>query len=144
MFGWEMAMLQTLFVSENRKLKGDADRAIRQAIADGPASATALVKPPEPGKPGNDPKRVQSELIAIVDDDECARSGLRALIESFGYRVAAFASAEEYLASDMRESTALILDVYMPGMSGPDLQAHLIAGGRCPPTIFATGRFEEH
>lgn len=93
----------------------------------------------------NDPKDLQNELVAIVDDDEYARAGLRALIESLGYRAATFAAAEEYLASHMRESAAcLILDVHLPGMSGPDLQAHLITEGRCPPTIFVTGRFEEH
>jgi CheY-like chemotaxis protein len=134
---YELEQRLTSFVHENRKRKRDADRAIRRATVKGPASATVL--------PGNDPKRIQSALIAVVDDDEYARSGLRDLIESFGYKVAAFASAEEYLASDMSDSTAcLILDVYMSGMSGPNLQAHLIASGRCPPTIFATGRFEEH
>ena len=97
------------------------------------------------GKTGDSPRRLQSALIAVVDDDECARSGLGILIETLGHRVAAFASAEEYLASNMSETPAcLILDVYMPGMSGPDLQNHLIADGCCPPTIFATGRFEAH
>ena len=84
------------------------------------------------------------ELITIVDDDEYARAGLRSLAESLGHRTAAFASAEEYLASDIRESTScLILDVHLPGMSGPELQAHLITEGHCPRTIFVTGRFEE-
>lgn len=84
------------------KRKRDADRAVRRAIANRSASATALLKPPEPGKPSGDPKRLQRELIAVVDDDEFARSGLRDLIESFGYKVATFASAKEYLASDTR------------------------------------------
>lgn len=88
---------------------------------------------------------LQNELIAIVDDDEYARAGLRVLIESLGHRAASFASAEEYLASDISKSTScLILDVHLQGISGPDLQAHLITEGRCPPTIFVTGRFEEH
>lgn len=83
-------------------------------------------------------------LIAIVDDDQYARSGLGFLIESLGCREITFVSAEDYLASDMRENNAcLILDVHLPGMSGPDLQAYLIAEGRCPPLIFVTGRFEE-
>lgn len=88
---------------------------------------------------------LQNELIAIVDDDEYARRGLETLIESLGHRAATFASAEEYLASDIKKSTScLILDVHLPGMSGPDLQAHLITEGRCPPAIFVTGRSEEH
>lgn len=140
---YELEQRLASFVHENRKRKRDADRAVRRATGKGPASATALSKPPEPSRPDNDQK--QSELVVVVDDDEYARSGLRDLIESFGYKVAAFASAEEYLASDIGENAAcLILDVYMPGMSGPDLHAHLIAGGRGPQTIFATGRFEEH
>jgi FixJ family two-component response regulator len=66
------------------------------------------------------------------------------LIESLGYRAVTFASAEEYLASDVRESTALlILDVHLLGMSGPDLQTNLIADRCCPPAVFVTGRFEE-
>jgi FixJ family two-component response regulator len=97
------------------------------------------------GQTNSDPRRLQNELVAIVDDDEYARAGLRALIESLGYRAATFATAEEYLTSHMTESTAcLILDVHLPGMSGPDLQAHLITEGRSPPTIFVTGRFEEN
>lgn len=96
------------------------------------------------GKTGNDPKRFQHKQIVVVDDDECARSALSMLIESRGYRAATFASAEQYLASNMRDSTAyLILDVHLLGMSGPDLHAHLIAAGCCPPTIFVTGRCEE-
>lgn len=142
---YELGQRLTLFVSESQKPESNGNRGGGQAIAACPAAVTARIKPPDGGKTGNDPKCRTNELIAVVDDDEWARSGLRTLIESLGYRVAAFASAEEYLASDMRECTAcLILDVYMPGMSGPDLQAHLVAGGRCPPTIFATGRFEEH
>jgi FixJ family two-component response regulator len=59
--------------------------------------------------------------------------------------VEAFASAEDYLASNTTESTAcLILDVHLPGMNGPELQARLLAGAHCPPTVFVTGRFEEH
>lgn len=95
--------------------------------------------------PPADPKPLYHDLITIVDDDDCVREGLSALIGSLGRRTATFASAEDYLASDSRVKTAcLILDVHLPGMSGPDLQAHLIADGCCPPTIFVTGRFEEH
>jgi FixJ family two-component response regulator len=116
---------------------------MRHVNADGIAAETAWVALPEL-QTDNAPERLQNELIAIVDDDEYARAGLRTLLESRGHRAAAFASAEEYLASDVRASTScLILDVHLSGMSGPDLQAHLIAEGRCPRTIFVTGRFEE-
>lgn len=133
------------FVNENQKRKSDLDRSIQRTIADGAVAEMARVEPPEAVKSGSNPRYLPNDLITIVDDDECARSGLMTLVESLGYRVAAFASAEDYLASDMRERTAcLISDVYMPGMNGPDLQAHLVAEGRCPPIVFVTGRFEEH
>ena len=107
-------------------------------------SEAAWVNSPR-AQTNNDLTRLQNELVAIVDDSEFARAGLRALIESLGHRAATFAAAEEYLASHTRENVAcLILDVHLPGMSGPDLQARLIAERRCPPTIFVTGRFEEH
>jgi len=91
------------------------------------------------------PEHLQHGLIAIVDDDEYARAGLEALFASLGQNTAVFASAEEYLASDERHGTScLILDVHLPGMSGPDLLAHLIAAARCPPIVFVTALFEEH
>jgi CheY-like chemotaxis protein len=141
---YELQQRLTLFINENRrKRRGNGEQVVDHVDADGLATPTvAWVKPPpEPAKA----ERLENKLIAIVDDDECARSGLSVLIESLGYRPAAFASAGEYLASDMRENTAcLIVDVHMPGMSGPDLQAHLIAEGCCPPTVFITGQFDEH
>jgi FixJ family two-component response regulator len=111
--------------------------------ADGLAAGIAWVK-----SRGHDTDNastcLQIELIVIIDDDEYARTGLRTLIESWGHKAAAFASAEEYLASNIREITScLILDVHLLGMSGPDLQARLIANGYCPPTVFVTGRFDE-
>ena len=133
----------TLFVNEHRgERKDHGEQVVDHVDTDGLATPTACVKPPlEPSKA----ERLENKLIAIVDDDEYARSGLSVLIESLGYRAATFASAEEFLASSMREDTAcLILDVHMPGMNGPDLQAHLIAEGRCPPTVFITGQFDEH
>lgn len=133
----------TLAVNEKKMLKGDG-RSIGQVTDDGPGGGAAWVKRPERSCPGNDTKRLENNLVAIVDDDECTRSGLSALLESLGYRTATFASAEKYLASDMSEDTVgLILDVHLPGLSGPDLQAALIAETRCPPIVFVTGRFEE-
>ena len=107
-------------------------------------AGTPRIAPAEPGNTGRDARHRKNELIAIVDDDEYALSGLEDLIESAGYKAATFVSAEDYVAADLIERTVcLILDVHLPGMSGPDLQAHLIAEGRCPPIIFLTGRFEE-
>jgi CheY-like chemotaxis protein len=85
-----------------------------------------------------------NQLIAIVDDDLAAREGLNDFVQSLGHTGAAFESAEDYLKSNRNGDTAcLILDVNLPGMSGPDLQARLIDDGYCIPTVFLTGRFNE-
>ena len=81
----------------------------------------------------------QKLLICIVDDNQCFRDALEALIISMGYDVAAFASAEDYLSSDLvMQTSCLISDWQMPGMNGADLQDRLIAGGHRVPTIFVT------
>lgn len=139
---YELQQRLTFFINENRKRRAMAG--VGHVSAFDLAAGTARVMPGA-SQIGNDPQRLQNRLVAIVDDDEYARAGLRALMESVGHIVATFASAEEYLASHISEPAAcLILDVHLPGMSGPDLQAHLIAAGRCLPIVFATGRFEEH
>jgi FixJ family two-component response regulator len=64
--------------------------------------------------------------ISIVDDDASIRDALKSLMRSAGYNAEAFASAEEFLASEHLNDTAcLILDVHLPGMSGFELQNHL-------------------
>lgn len=137
---YELQQRLALMIDENSKCKAARDPGIGQVNFDGPAP-----KMPGAGRWGNEPEHLQTELIAVVDDDGYARAGLCALIESLGHSAAMFASAEDYLASGTNESTAcLFLDVHLPGMSGPDLQAYLIAAERCPPIIFATGRFEQH
>jgi FixJ family two-component response regulator len=78
-----------------------------------------------------------------VDDDDSARSGLRRLLRSAGFRVTAFASAQDYLGYVSVEKPAvLILDVRMPGMSGLDLQKWLRKNGVALPIIFLTA-FED-
>lgn len=78
-------------------------------------------------------------LVSIVDDDTSVRESLPDLLESFGLKARPFASAEEFLASDSIESTdCLILDVAMPGMSGPQLQARLASLGHEVPVVFIT------
>src|ERR1700748_1019084 len=69
---------------------------------------------------------VERLLVSIVDDDESVRESLPDLVREFGFAAHAFSSAEEFLASDFIEQTkCLLLDITMPGMSGPDLQQEL-------------------
>jgi FixJ family two-component response regulator len=78
-------------------------------------------------------------LVCVVDDDESVRESLPDLLREFGYQVQAFSSAEEFLASDYVGRTAcLILDVAMPGMSGPDLLRELTRRGQSIPIVFIT------
>jgi FixJ family two-component response regulator len=78
-------------------------------------------------------------LVAIVDDDESVRESLPDLLREFGFATRAFASAEEFLESDgVGETKCLILDVTMPGMSGPELQQELKRRGAEIPTVFIT------
>jgi FixJ family two-component response regulator len=83
-------------------------------------------------------------LAAIIDDDISMRESLPDLIKEFGYRTCAFASAAEFLVSDsLEEADCLILDVVMPGMSGPALQEELIARAVHTPIIFITANSNE-
>jgi FixJ family two-component response regulator len=83
-------------------------------------------------------------LISVVDDDESVRESLPDLIREFGFAVEAFSSAEEFLASARLDQTnCLILDVTMPGMSGPDLQQELARRQKEIPIVFITAHGEE-
>ena len=78
-------------------------------------------------------------VISIVDDDASVREATKALVRSLGYAAATFASGEEFLESDrIDETSCLITDLQMPGMSGIELQRRLIADGRSLPIIFVT------
>jgi FixJ family two-component response regulator len=78
-------------------------------------------------------------MISIVDDDEAVREATKSLIKSLGYAAATFASAEEFLKSNLVDGcSCLITDVQMPGMSGIELQRRLITEGNCLPIIFIT------
>lgn len=82
----------------------------------------------------------ESRLIYVVDDDDAFRDSLRWLLESAGYRVAVFPSAEHFLASYRAgEGTCLLLDVRMPGLSGIEVQEELNRRRDGIPVIFLTG-----
>jgi len=83
-------------------------------------------------------------LISVVDDDESVRESLPFLLEELGYAPRAFSSAEEFLASDVVSQTAcLILDVMMPGMTGPELQTELKRRGHDIPIVFITANRDD-
>jgi len=74
-------------------------------------------------------------LVSVVDDDQSVRESLPDLLREFGFAVQAFSSAEEFLASDCIDQTScLILDITMPGMSGPDL-ARALQASLLPPNL---------
>ncbi len=78
-------------------------------------------------------------LISVVDDDESVRESLPDLLREFGFAVQAFSSAEEFLSSDyLGQTSCLVLDVAMPGMSGPDLQQELARRRQEIPIVFIT------
>lgn len=80
-------------------------------------------------------------LVSIVDDDESVRESLPDLLREFGFVAQAFSSAEEFLASDdLGQTECLILDVAMPGMSGPDLQRELVRRRHAIPIVYITAQ----
>jgi FixJ family two-component response regulator len=84
----------------------------------------------------------KAPLIAIVDDDEFFRGSMRRLMRSLGYTVEAFPSAAVFLASRrLDDTTCLIADIQMPGMTGVELNARLIEAGRKIPTILVTAGY---
>jgi FixJ family two-component response regulator len=83
-------------------------------------------------------------LISVVDDDESVRESLPDLIRELGFEAEAFSSAENFLTSDYAARTkCLILDITMPGMTGPELQAELHRRGNGIPIIFITADRDE-
>ena len=80
----------------------------------------------------------------MVDDDLSIRRALGIQLEILGFDVLIFQSAEELLVSELpTENACLLVDVYMPGMSGIELFQSLVASGRHLPTILMSGRDDE-
>ena len=87
----------------------------------------------------DDEPRAARNLISVIDDDESVRRTTTRLIETFGFRAAAFESAESFLRSGQLDcSLCLIVDVRMPGMNGVELQSQLATTGYRIPIIFVT------
>ena len=88
--------------------------------------------------------RSERPFLSVVDDDESVRESLPDLLREFGFAARAFSSANEFLSSGcVDETSCLILDIAMPGMSGPELQQELMRRGHEIPTIFITGQRDE-
>ena len=87
---------------------------------------------------------VLGSLVSVVDDDESVRESVPDLLRSFGFKSQGFSSAEEFLESDfVGQTKCLVLDIAMPGMSGPALQKELERRGKNIPIVFITARSEE-
>jgi FixJ family two-component response regulator len=87
---------------------------------------------------------VMRSLVSVVDDDESVRESLPDLLRELGFAVRAFSSAEEFLASDcVGQTECLILDIAMPGMTGPDLQRELALRRQSIPIVFITAHRDE-
>ena len=84
---------------------------------------------------------VKRPLISVVDDDESIRESLPDLLKEFGFAARTFSSAEEFLISEsLNETKCLILDVAMPGLSGPELQRELTRRRQEIPIVFITAQ----
>lgn len=80
-----------------------------------------------------------SKLVAVIDDDESVRESLPDLLREFGFTATTFDAAEAFLSSDLIDQIrCLILDIAMPGMTGPELQRELLNRGLRIPVIFIT------
>ena len=82
-------------------------------------------------------------LVAVVDDDESVRESLPGLLNELGFATKTFSTAEEFLQSGVADNAkCLILDIAMPGMSGPELHRELLKRGYSIPTIFMSAHPE--
>ncbi|WP_434729589.1 response regulator [Rhizobium binae] len=89
--------------------------------------------------------KTRDTLVSVVDDDESVREALPDLIRIFGFDVRAFSSAAEFLDSEwLKKTDCLVLDVAMPGMSGPELQEELVRRGEKIPIVFITAHKDEN
>lgn len=83
-------------------------------------------------------------LVSVIDDDESVRESLPDLLNEMGFAVQTFSSAEEFLASGVvSRSRCLILDIAMPGMSGPELQQELKLRRQWTPIVFITAHKDD-
>ncbi len=93
---------------------------------------------------GKKSMKVTRSLVSVVDDDESVRESLPDLLKELGFAARAFSSAQEFLASDcVGQTRCLILDIAMPGMTGPGLQQELKRRRQEIPIVFITAQRDE-
>lgn len=85
----------------------------------------------------------QGLVVSVVDDDESVRESLPELLKTFGFEPRVFSSGKAFLSGNVGETACLILDIGMPGMSGPELHQDLIIRRISIPTIFITAQRDE-
>jgi FixJ family two-component response regulator len=84
-------------------------------------------------------------VVSIIDDDELVRNSIQSLLQSLGYNVHTFASAEEFLTSQqLHQTSCVISDVQLPGLSGIEFETLLRTEGYHIPVILITGHPDEH
>jgi two-component system CheB/CheR fusion protein len=80
-------------------------------------------------------------VVAIVDDDVSIQRALARLLYTANWQAVTFTSGEAFLQTDMqRAPDCLVIDVWLPGMTGVELLEHLAATGRVLPAVMITGR----
>jgi len=128
---WAAALPQGKRLSHQPSLEQNSESGVRRAL-------------PICCAPNDRARKMADTLVSVVDDDESVRESLPRLVKAFGFPVCAFSSAEEFLESDrVSETKCLILDIAMPGMSGPELQSELKRRQLEVPIIFITARRDE-
>jgi FixJ family two-component response regulator len=95
-------------------------------------------------KPSEDLMNVTGLLLSVIDDDESVRESLPDLLMELGFKAEVFRSADAFLASgSVGRSRCIILDVAMPGMTGPDLHQELTRRGQSLPIVYITAQSDE-
>lgn len=106
-----------------------------------------MARKPRPqlkGKPGRKAAYSESPTIILVDDDSLVRTALGRLLRTAGYNVVAFEHPASVLAASLpKTDTCLVLDIYMPEMSGIDLWKELRTRDFVVPTILITGQRDD-
>jgi FixJ family two-component response regulator len=109
-----------------------------------PMSPNRPIWNPTSSEPSNGNPEAEKGLISIVDDDESVRKALKRLFKSVGLEVNEFASAEDFLNfATPSEAACLVLDLRLPGMSGLELQAKLLAANCHIPIVFTSAHGDQ-